>query len=503
MTLIHSLDDLEKQLQYHLSLLRLPEPNWPTPRMHKDKKIYDVVIIGAGMSGACAAAALKMRGIHNIVLLDNAQAEQEGPWATFARMLTLRSPKELTGPALGIPMLTFQAWYTAQHGKDGWDALDRIPRLVWHDYLQWYKKVLQLPVLNKQQLLSINSINTSQLNTPIAQLKIRDNTTGNTQHYYARHVILSLGMGGFGGPNIPNWAHNLPKELWHHSSEIIISPDTFKAQRLVVIGGGDSALDVVATALENGAQQVDLCIRGDAYTHINYSKALGHSGHREGYAHLTAAQKSALLGFLARHATPPSRGTVARVITAAQQRPEAFNIHFEYEIQQAQYNGNQLLLRGPKQGLEHSLIADSLILATGYKTDPRLRPELHSLVPHLRFYEANALAPNVPSQGGVYPVLNQDFSFQARPDANYPLLSQIHCFMHAAILSVGRICGDIPGISHGANQMAQGIAAKIYQTEFDQELKAVENYNELEVSDKDLQPLLDMANRNAALVNGA
>src|SRR5690625_643096 len=118
MTLIHSLDDLEKQLQYHLSLLRLPEPNWPTPRMHQDEKIYDVVIIGAGMSGACAAAALKMRGVHNIVLLDNAQAEQEGPWATFARMLTLRSPKELTGPALGIHMLTFLVSYTAQHGKD-------------------------------------------------------------------------------------------------------------------------------------------------------------------------------------------------------------------------------------------------------------------------------------------------------------------------------------------------------------------------------------------------
>ena len=40
----------------------------------------------------------------------------EGPWATTARMETLRSPKQLTGPALGLPALTFRAWYEAQFG---------------------------------------------------------------------------------------------------------------------------------------------------------------------------------------------------------------------------------------------------------------------------------------------------------------------------------------------------------------------------------------------------
>src|SRR5690625_5919313 len=95
MTLIHSLSNLEEQLHYHLSLLRLPEPNWPPARTHQGHAVYDVVIVGAGMSGACAAAALKLQGIHNIALFDAAPAHQEGPWATFARMDTLRSPKEL------------------------------------------------------------------------------------------------------------------------------------------------------------------------------------------------------------------------------------------------------------------------------------------------------------------------------------------------------------------------------------------------------------------------
>ena len=50
-------------------------------------------------------------------------------------MRTLRSPKELTGPAMGLPALTFRAFYEAQYGKEAWQALDRAPRTMWMDYL--------------------------------------------------------------------------------------------------------------------------------------------------------------------------------------------------------------------------------------------------------------------------------------------------------------------------------------------------------------------------------
>src|SRR5690625_7737808 len=109
MTLIHSLSNLEEQLHYHLSLLRLPEPNWPPARTHQGDVVCDVVIVGAGMSGACAAAALKVQGIHNIALFVAASAHQEGPWATFGRMDTVRSAQELTGPVLGIRLPTFKS----------------------------------------------------------------------------------------------------------------------------------------------------------------------------------------------------------------------------------------------------------------------------------------------------------------------------------------------------------------------------------------------------------
>ncbi len=62
-----------------------------------------IAIIGAGIGGLAAAAALRLLGIDRVRVLDRARPGREGPWVTFARMETLRSPKALAGPALGLP----------------------------------------------------------------------------------------------------------------------------------------------------------------------------------------------------------------------------------------------------------------------------------------------------------------------------------------------------------------------------------------------------------------
>ena len=67
-----------------------------------------------------------------------AEEGREGPWVTYARMPTLRSPKDQTGPDLGLPALTFEAWYDATRGAGSFDAplsdrerrLARLPALV-------------------------------------------------------------------------------------------------------------------------------------------------------------------------------------------------------------------------------------------------------------------------------------------------------------------------------------------------------------------------------------
>ena len=96
-----SLAALEARLAQDLDFLELPAKPWVPQRTHEGAPVLDVVVIGAGMCGLAATAKLVLTGITNVVAYDAAPAGLEGPWVTFARMQTLRSPKTLNGPSLG------------------------------------------------------------------------------------------------------------------------------------------------------------------------------------------------------------------------------------------------------------------------------------------------------------------------------------------------------------------------------------------------------------------
>lgn len=183
---------LEQRLRQDLEWLEWPAKDWVPPREQDGRRVRDVVVIGAGMCGLAAAAALKGLGLSNLTVLDRAPAGREGPWLTYARMETLRSPKQLTGPALGLPALTFRAWYEAQFGRAAWEALGKIPRPLWMDYLIWYRKVLQLPVENEVSLEAILP------QGDLLALTVSDPAGSRT--IFARHLVLATGRDGLGGP---------------------------------------------------------------------------------------------------------------------------------------------------------------------------------------------------------------------------------------------------------------------------------------------------------------
>ena len=126
------LDALEARLRRDLELLDLPgKPCVPPRETAEGRPVADVAVVGAGMCGLAAAAALRLLGIERVRVLDRASAGREGPWVTFARMETLRSPKTLPGPALGLPALTFRAAFQAQHGAERRAPPCKIARAVW------------------------------------------------------------------------------------------------------------------------------------------------------------------------------------------------------------------------------------------------------------------------------------------------------------------------------------------------------------------------------------
>ncbi|HEX7819577.1 MAG TPA: FAD/NAD(P)-binding protein, partial [Sphingobium sp.] len=147
-----TLATLTAQVQWDLDALGHGGATWVRPRISPDGAddghVHDVIIVGAGQSGLGAAFGLLRERVSNILLLDENPRGYEGPWDSYARMITLRTPKHITSIDLGIPSLTFRAWYEAQHGTEGWSVLDKIARGDWMDYLRWYRTVLDLPVIN-------------------------------------------------------------------------------------------------------------------------------------------------------------------------------------------------------------------------------------------------------------------------------------------------------------------------------------------------------------------
>ena len=110
------LADLAALARRELAQLNYPANNWVLPR----EGLLDVLVVGGGMCGQTASFALLREGVRNLRCVDRAVRTREGPWATFARMDILRSPKHLTGPDLGVASLTYRAWHEAKYGVAHW-----------------------------------------------------------------------------------------------------------------------------------------------------------------------------------------------------------------------------------------------------------------------------------------------------------------------------------------------------------------------------------------------
>lgn len=465
------LQALERRLREDLERLCLPAEDW-LQRADGDP-VLDVAIVGGGMSGLAAAAALSLAGVRRVQVFDRNPAGQEGPWVTHARMETLRSPKHLAGPALGLPSLTFRAWHEAQFGAAGWQALGRIPRVQWQAYLNWYRAVLHLPVANQTRIESIEAATLPDGGAGVSFTARSEAANGaGERRLLARHLVLATGMDGLGGPAIPALAASLPRGRWQHTSERIDFA-ALRGQRLGIVGGGDSALDAAATAAEAGVAQVEVFVRSADFARINFWKAFTHPGHGHGFNGLSPEQRQPLLDFLKAQKVPPSQETVRRVA-----RWPNIRLHFSSPVRSvAETAGDALAVQTPHG--EH--LVDRLVFATGYATDLSARPELSGLAPHIRFWSDRQPPPRSGFAVDGFPDLEPDFSLREKSPGACPVLGRVHLFTGAALLSQGKLTGDIPGISHGAQRLAHGIVARLYAADLDQQFEAVRGYDELEV----------------------
>lgn len=457
---------LEQRLAQDLECLGWPARDWMPQQAAEDGlSVLDVAIIGAGQAGLAAAAALAQQGIHAVVF-DRAPRDFEGPWASTARMETLRSPKELTGPALGLPALTFRAWFEAQFGADAWTRLDKIPRLQWMDYLRWYRRVMSVDVRNDTAITAI---------APRADGKVLLDlqTPGGASRTLARRVVLATGRDGLGGPAIPAFVRALDRTRWAHSSDVM-DYGRLEGLRVGVIGAGSSAMDSAATALEAGAKSVDLLIRRDDLPRINKSKGAGVPGLTHGHFDLPDELKWRLRHYINVSNVPPPHGSTLRV----SRHPNA-RFNFGCPILSVEPDGQALRASTPRG----EFVFDFLIVSTGFRIDWSVRPEYAAIAPHVRAWKdrfTHAPGQDDPELADS-PDLGPIFELQEKTTGACPGLDRIHCFCYPAVLSHGAVSGDIPAISDGARRLANGIASLFYREDFEHHFARLEAYDDPEL----------------------
>ena len=96
------LEALEARVKHELELLSYPGRDWVIPRTAPDgSEALNVLVIGGGQGGVAVAAKLGLERVRGVRVVDANPAGQAGPWVTFARMITLRTPKRRAASSVG------------------------------------------------------------------------------------------------------------------------------------------------------------------------------------------------------------------------------------------------------------------------------------------------------------------------------------------------------------------------------------------------------------------
>lgn len=460
------LEALAAQVQSDLATLNYGQPSWVQPRLYENTPVLDVLIVGGGQSGLGAAFGLLRERISNILVIDENAAGAEGPWETYARMVTLRTPKHLTAIDLGIPSLTFRAYWEALHGKAGWQALDKIPREDWMAYLRWYRQVLALPVVNLTRARLIEPLEDGLYKVHL------DGPGAPSSSVIARKVVLATGIQGGGEWHVPAMVREaLPSSRYGHSSGPI-DYATLKGKRIAILGGGASAFDNANFALSNGVAETHLFVRREVPQRVNPIRFMERSNFMVGYGALNDAEKyQVMASFLARN-QPPTNDTFAR----AKAWP-GFHLHV----------GQWHDCSETPQGLALStscgdFLFDYLVLATGLVSDSRLRPELSAMANDILLWRDVYQAPDELENPliDIHPYLAPDFSFQGRNRDATARLCGLYAFNYSALISQGLSAAALSGLRYALPRLVEGIAKALFRDDRGTLLAAYHSYDEIE-----------------------
>jgi cation diffusion facilitator CzcD-associated flavoprotein CzcO len=338
--------------------------------------------------------------------------------------------------------LSFRAWYETLNGPEAFDALDRIPRLAWADYLAWFQQATDTNVRYRTRLLEIEPQGDA--------LRLHLEVEGNRRVETTRKLVLANGYAGAGGANVPDFLRVLPSAVWTHTTGRI--PVEMLGGKVVgIVGAGSSAFDAAAVALESGAAEVHLFSRR---AYIDYQgrppqapPPVATTPIDRGYPNVlelayelpdAVRWRNFLLGD--RRVASVPLDSLDRAVAFS-----GFHIHLNTSLSDVALAADGTVAANAGR---RALRFDHVIAGTGYRIDLAAQPEF------ARIHEAIALwrdrhrpaRGEENTAGGNHPYLGAGFEFLPRREGRADYLRNIHCFNLAAALSFGIPVGDVPSM---------------------------------------------------------
>jgi cation diffusion facilitator CzcD-associated flavoprotein CzcO len=452
-----SLEALEARVRHELELLGHPKGQWLPPRTHPSgDHVFDVLLVGAGQAGLAALAALRRENVTNTLAIDRNPAGREGPWVTYARMRTLRTHKDITGPGTGVPSLTPRAWYTARYGAEAWEALARFPRTDWQDYLDWFRRVLDLPVWNETEVGTLAPADPDDPDSLIRVPLSACGPSGRDGSVLAREVVLASGLEGSGVWAVPPViADSLPADRYAQANTEIDFAQ-LSGKRIVVIGANAGGFDAAAVALESGAASVDLLVRRAEIPKVNAHRPIDSVTWLKHFADLDEDTRWRIAVHTMRNNQPPPQETFDRAAALA-----GFTMHEDAAIASARMDGGDVVIE-TMRGLK--LRVDYVIAATGFVNDMSQRIETALIAEHAALWRDRYTPPADADWApmGTYPYLGRDFEFTEKVPGTAPWLRRIHCFTLATKPSLGMGGGSATAMRYAIPRLVDALTRRLF-----------------------------------------
>lgn len=454
---------LEERVRADLAKTAHPDAAWLTPRLGPDDRpALDVLVVGAGQSGLAIGFGLLRSQVSNILVLDRSDEGQEGPWLTYARMHTLRSPKHFTGPDLDVPSLTYQSWHEARFGENDWLRLDLISRGRWAEYLLWFRRVTDVPVRNQCEVVEISP-------ALGGLLAARVNTADSVETIFARKIVLATGQEGMGDWIVPGSLRHLPASLCAHAAQPIDFAG-LRGKRVAVIGAGASAFDNAAAALEAGAAEVQLFCRRSEIQVIQPYRWLTFRGFLRHLCDLDDTWRWRFMRAILEMREGFPQATYDRCA-----RHPNFRLEEGAPIEAAARTVDGVALQTPRG----TFAVDFVICGTGIDMNFAGRPELHHCASNIASW-ADRYQPPPEERSerlGRFPYLADDYALVERVAGETPWIADIHVFAIASTMSFGPSGSSINAMTTAVPKLVYGLTRGLFRADIERHWASLKAYD--------------------------